>query len=850
MSNTAKLNNCPKCGRPIPASAPQALCPKCVLLGAAQPTEAGVPPTGTSEIPSLERIGIAFPQLQIIELIGRGGMGFVFKARQPHLDRFVALKLLPDQLAADAQFAERFNREGRVLARLNHPNIVSVFDFGQTGGFYFLLMEYVDGVNLRQAMRTGRFSPAEALAIVPKICEALQYAHEQGILHRDIKPENILLDTRGRVKIADFGIAKLVGDDRSNVSLTRTGAALGTPHYMAPEQLEKPTDVDHRADIYSLGVVFYEMLTGELPLGRFAPPSARTPVNATVDEVVLRTLEKDRERRFQSAGEMKTQVEHLGDGGGAAAGTSGPARRLSRWAAWQTFGHRRGVLKWIFIGALMIGLGTILVVRQDKRVPAPVSGTPAESVPQITPQVTTAAPVPDDGPAMVQFTVTSVELRDDAGARWLSMDYIEQVRGEAVRTFRYDARVPGFTPTTRVEAFLTDMKDGFTAVHHQRAFWKLPPNLPIEAAESLRDLVAREWTRKSVVIRVDEERILFKTLIPDGGTLSVAVGAKAPGAKKPAPQAALGTLRLVAVRDYHHLALARVESIPAHPLHKLVARLQGPPIPDQVSRAAGLLSGPLVVPSVDAAEIEPAEGSILWGTNRAPFASAVSFECPGDYALQFVLPDENLAREAARQIAQSLQNPSRLVAGRTLVLFTVGEWQASVAARPFRPDLDKLCFFLHPGRSTAEVAETNSVHSAVVTIPPSHELSVAMRLVVNGVNKPEFSTVLSSGADAPGVYWINWQGLLKPQHPDGRVGKDWELLIHDVDGRELHRIPSPFGMGIEWHRRWLTENLTAQAGQRIRQTIFEKQFQTGDRGPTFALLEMVMRPQSVSHPEQ
>ena len=203
LSNTAKLNNCPKCGLPVPAVAPQALCPKCVLLGAAQPTEGELPATATSEIPSIERISAAFPQLEVVELIGRGGMGFVFKARQPHLDRFVDLKLLPDKLAGDAKFAERFNREGRVLARLNHPNIVSVFDFGQTGGFYYLLMECVDGVNLRQAMRTGRFSPGEALAIVPKICEALQYAHEQGILHRDIKPENILLDTRGRVKIAD-----------------------------------------------------------------------------------------------------------------------------------------------------------------------------------------------------------------------------------------------------------------------------------------------------------------------------------------------------------------------------------------------------------------------------------------------------------------------------------------------------------------------------------------------------------------------------------------------------------------------------------------------------------------------
>src|SRR6185295_7992941 len=173
-------------------------------------------------------------------------------------------------------------------------------------------------------MRAGRFSPAEALSLVPKVCEALQYAHEQGILHRDIKPENILLDAKGRIKIADFGIAKLLesagatagsgapstgmtGADRTH--LTETGKVFGTPHYMAPEQIENPTSVDQRADIYSLGVVFYEMLTGELPLGRFAPPSAKSQVDARVDDIVLKTLEREREHRQRSAGEVKTQIE-------------------------------------------------------------------------------------------------------------------------------------------------------------------------------------------------------------------------------------------------------------------------------------------------------------------------------------------------------------------------------------------------------------------------------------------------------------------------------------------------------------------------------------------------------------
>jgi tRNA A-37 threonylcarbamoyl transferase component Bud32 len=310
--NTVKIpDRCPKCQAPLPVDAPHGLCARCLLAAAATPTEAGQPRDTRWTPPSVETVAAAFPQLEVLQLIGVGGMGAVYKARQPKLDRFVALKVLPQTLAGDAAFAERFNREARVLARLSHPNIIAVFDFGQSGGFFYLLMEFVDGVNLRQAMKAGRFSPQQALFLVPKICEALQFAHDEGILHRDIKPENILLDTRGRVKIADFGIAKLIGEKIKGATLTASGMVVGTPHYMAPEQLEHPQDVDQRADIYSLGVVFYEMLTGELPIGRFAPPSQKTPVDPRVDAVVLQALEKERERRQHNAAEVKTEIEQI-----------------------------------------------------------------------------------------------------------------------------------------------------------------------------------------------------------------------------------------------------------------------------------------------------------------------------------------------------------------------------------------------------------------------------------------------------------------------------------------------------------------------------------------------------------
>ncbi len=328
MSIVSEPKRCPKCDAPIPAEAPQGLCPKCLLLEISTPTDAGQSAHSKSSPPTREELAAAFPHLEILELIGQGGMGFVFKARQPKLERFVALKILPQSLAADPAFAERFSREGRLLARLNHPNIVTVHDFGQAKEFFYLLMEYVDGVNLRQAMKAGRFTADQALAIVPKICEALQFAHNEGILHRDIKPENILLDTKGRVKIADFGIAKLISEATSfgvppsgganrlkpelqTSALTDAGKTLGTPNYMAPEQIEKPNEVDHRADIYSLGVVFYEMLTGELPLGRFPLPSQKSAADPRLDDVVLRALEKEPNRRTQSAGEVKTQVETI-----------------------------------------------------------------------------------------------------------------------------------------------------------------------------------------------------------------------------------------------------------------------------------------------------------------------------------------------------------------------------------------------------------------------------------------------------------------------------------------------------------------------------------------------------------
>jgi len=325
------------------------------------------------EPPSPEELSGKLPNLEVLELLGHGGMGAVYKGRQTSLDRSVAIKLIRPDAVELPGFAERFAREARALAKLNHPNIVTVHDFGKVqwsslqsshlaprdepiaehaserfpeqpvphtasvqdvaspntpkssgqsahlaerdgyvdGPLYYLVMEYVEGTDLRQLISGGELAPEQALAIVPPICEALQFAHDAGIVHRDIKPENILIDTAGRVRIADFGLARLAGSEASAFTLTGTRQIMGTLRYMAPEQMEASHDVDHRADIYSLGVVFYEMLTGQVPAGHFDPPSKKVQIDVRLDEVVLRAMAREPERRYQHASDVKTDLETI-----------------------------------------------------------------------------------------------------------------------------------------------------------------------------------------------------------------------------------------------------------------------------------------------------------------------------------------------------------------------------------------------------------------------------------------------------------------------------------------------------------------------------------------------------------
>lgn len=251
------------------------------------------------------------PGYELLELIGRGGMGEVWRARQVSLDRQVALKVLPPKFAADPEFIKRFDKEIAALAALSHPNITQIIDRGRVGTHCYFVMELVTGRSLREVMHESRLAPAEALRIAIQVCRGIEHAHQRSVIHRDVKPENVLIDAAGTAKVADFGLAGMRGSDR-NLELTATAVAMGTVNYMAPEQRRDAKHVDHRADVYSLGVLLYEMLTGELPFGRFKLPSQRVRgLDPRLDEVVAQALEQDPEARLESAGKLAEALEEL-----------------------------------------------------------------------------------------------------------------------------------------------------------------------------------------------------------------------------------------------------------------------------------------------------------------------------------------------------------------------------------------------------------------------------------------------------------------------------------------------------------------------------------------------------------
>ena len=263
------------------------------------------------EPPSPEELEAMLSGYSVEKLLGRGGMGAVYKGVQNNLDRPVAIKILPGEIEKeDSTYDERFRNEARVMARLQHPAVVAVFDFGETpdGQLYFV-MEYVDGADIAEMLSSQGKLPAEhALAITAHVCDALTAAHDLGIVHRDIKPSNVLINQQGQVKVADFGLAKL--DEPDQRGLTQTGMALGTPDYVAPEALVLGVNVDARADLYAVGVMLYQMLTGELPRGAWKAPSEKVPgLDPRFDDIVNRAMQGDPADRYPSAHDLRKELD-------------------------------------------------------------------------------------------------------------------------------------------------------------------------------------------------------------------------------------------------------------------------------------------------------------------------------------------------------------------------------------------------------------------------------------------------------------------------------------------------------------------------------------------------------------
>jgi hypothetical protein len=318
--------HCPDCGSAVDVEpgASSVACTRCRTAFSpwSTPTAAArhePRPSGPSAVPAGEDplVGTTLGGRLLLRVIGRGGMGAVYEASDARRGR-VAVKVLPADLAGDAQFVERFNREAAVLSGLSHPHLVEVYDRGQDGDRCYFVMEFVRGESLRRRLERGPVPWAEAIRVARDVLTGLGYAHGRGVIHRDLKPENVLLDDHDRARIVDFGLSRIVrGEAAGDLSrLTRTNVILGTYEYMAPEQ-RTGAPVEERADLYALGVILYEALTGALPLGRFDAPSALRPgIPSGLDAVVLRALATAPKDRFPSAAAFREALDAAERGAG------------------------------------------------------------------------------------------------------------------------------------------------------------------------------------------------------------------------------------------------------------------------------------------------------------------------------------------------------------------------------------------------------------------------------------------------------------------------------------------------------------------------------------------------------
>lgn len=281
--------------------------------------------TRIRDLAQAERSGQKIPGFKILGKLGAGAMATVFKARQLSLDRLVAIKVLPLKMSANPQFIERFYAEGRAAAQLNHPNIVQAYDVGKAGEYHYFVMEFVDGRTVYDdIVKNKRFSEDEAIDIVVQIAEALEHAHNKGLIHRDVKPKNMMITKGGVAKLADMGLARAISDKEA--AEAEQGKAFGTPYYISPEQIRGERDIGPQADIYSLGATLYHMVTGNVPFdgknpsavmhkhlkAELVPPDHVNPkLTAGISEVIEMMMAKDPRRRYRNCKDVLLDLKAL-----------------------------------------------------------------------------------------------------------------------------------------------------------------------------------------------------------------------------------------------------------------------------------------------------------------------------------------------------------------------------------------------------------------------------------------------------------------------------------------------------------------------------------------------------------
>ncbi|MDP4625729.1 MAG: serine/threonine protein kinase [Akkermansiaceae bacterium] len=373
------------------------------------------------EAPELEEVALLFPNYSIIRLIACGGMGAVYEATQTSLDRQVAIKILPREFSSDQAFREGFESEAKAMAKLNHPNLIGVYDFGEAGGMLYIVMEYVAGNSLYASSYGKRIEPSVAISVIERVCHGLNDAHAHGILHRDIKPSNILLDQSVTPKIGDFGLARALERE-----IQEGEQIFGTPGYTAPEVLKPPFTIDQRADIFSVGVMLHELLTGQLPDADPRPASKICGCSFRLDAIILKATQKDPRMRFASCQEMADALARVAaikaTGGLVSAATTGSSAlpRPGKYVPPKPVKSSSGLGVVVFILVIAAAIA-FFVLNRD---------TGDNETPEETPSEENAAVTPTPPPV-----AESTADREPSERTFDAQAAIERIRREVNRNF-------------------------------------------------------------------------------------------------------------------------------------------------------------------------------------------------------------------------------------------------------------------------------------------------------------------------------------------------------------------------------------------------------------------------------